>query len=166
MNNYLERWQQVKKIVETDEDILRALFENRFGDNMSLGHGSRHRLCNVGRILLPDRELHLAYRIDFRSPRNPLGIQRDICEFDRAFRLDLNPPYFAGIIQCEDFFGILEEDVTCNGQFSLKGRIDDPIHTRSDGKDFFLDPDYFAEKNPLLAKLYFDNRLIISVSPS
>jgi len=162
MEDYFQRWLEVKTIVESRADILRKLagIDKDFFDAESIiGQGDNTTISRVGNIELKDRKLDLAIRVGrIKSLRYALT---QVSAFHNAFERGNSVPYFNGIVQNGNKYFILTEDLTEGGVYRINNELGQ-YQNRSDGKTFFIDPKPFSEIDERLKALYKNQILTVS----
>ena len=110
MEDYFQRWLEVKTIVESRADILRKLAgidkKDFFNEEFIIGQGNNTTISSVGNIELKDRKLDLVIRVGrIKSLRYALT---QVSSFHQAFNRNDLVPYFNGIVQNGNKYFILK----------------------------------------------------------
>ena len=163
MEDYFQRWLEVKTIIESREDILRKLAsideKDFFEVESIICQGNNTTISRVGNIELKDRKLDLAIRVGIiKSLRYALS---QVSSFHKAFNEGDNVAYFSGIVQNGDKYFILTEDLTEGGVHRISNELG-KYQNRNDGKTFFIDPESFSEIDERLKALYENQILTVS----
>lgn len=157
-NKYFEEWMRIKQLLEGDSkfrgslEILKRLWEGSYRISYEgipiIGQGTDHLVIRVEN----SSSLFLAFRACVRGDvawqRSDHRFAVELGGFERAFIEGKNPPSFAGLVRYEfkekKLAGILTEDLTHGGLYTFKGMPEDESALRSDGREFFIDLNYFA----------------------